>query len=417
MFGLVRDDRAEVLRPKDNFLPGLRVGTTPARTAGRNDPCPDCGPERLLPGLRVGATPPQGCVGTVSPQAPAGPTRGRRRVAIIGTVQLPDAHAVRLLTRDDLRDEGLSDRGIRRAKDAGDIIAVRAGIFVRAQEVTGLSSEGRVVVRARALRAVSRTEPVFTGLTAAALHGLPLYGCDMRPLHIAATPVRSSAGRGVHRHDGAVDDDETAVIGGLRCTSLSRTVSDAARTQPFETAICIADAALRTVAFQSHERYVTERAEELRDAARTIAARFAQGRGLASRVLNFADGHADLPGESVSRIRLLQLGFALPRLQVPVPGPGSTMYWVDLGLEDVESFGEVDGERKYVDALASGMTSAEVLEREKQREDWIRGTTHRRLARWSLRHARTPRALGDRLSQFGIVPPGHAGALRRRSHW
>jgi hypothetical protein len=332
------------------------------------------------------------------------------------TVLPTDAHAVRLLTRDDLRDQGLSDRGIRRARDAGEVIAVRAGVFVRAEEVTGLTSEGRVVVRARALDAVSRATPVFVGLTAAALHGLPLYGCETRPLHVAATPARASAGKGVHRHDGLVDDSEIAVIGGLRCTSLVRTAADVARTQPFETSVCIADAALRAVAFRSHDRYLADRAEELRDAALATAARFAQGRSLAHRVLLFADGHADRPGESVSRIRLLQLGFALPQLQVPVPGPGGTTYWVDLGLDDVASFGEVDGERKYLDALASGMSSAEVLEREKQREDWIRGKTQRRLARWSLRDARTPRSLGERLSQFAIVPPDRPRAPRSRAH-
>lgn len=39
----------------------------------------------------------------------------------------------------------------------------------------------------------------------------------------------------------------------------------------------------------------------------------------------FADGRAQLPGESVSRLYLDDLGFARPRLQVPFDGTAETL--------------------------------------------------------------------------------------------
>ena len=120
----------------------------------------------------------------------------------------------------------------------------------------------------------------------------------------------------------------------------------------------------------------------------------------------FADGRSQLPGESVSRVRLHQLGFAPPDLQVPVAAPRGRWFWIDFGLRDVSASGEFDGTGKYRDALLrAGLTPEEVLEKEKEREDWIRGTTGRPLVRWRSAHISTPQALAARLAAFGFAPP------------
>ena len=123
-------------------------------------------------------------------------------------------------------------------------------------------------------------------------------------------------------------------------------------------------------------------------------------------VSDFADGRAQLPGESVSRIQLFRLGFESPELQVPVDGPGGSRYFVDFGLKGIRVFGEFDGQGKYRDeALRSGKPLEQVLLEEKRREDWIRGTTQWRFARWEAPHIQTARALGSRLASFGIAAP------------
>lgn len=88
-----------------------------------------------------------------------------------------------------------------------------------------------------------------------------------------------------------------------------------------------------------------------------------------------------------------------------VRGPRDRPYFVDFGLEDA-GLGEFDGSIKYVDGrFMDGRTTAEVFEREKQREDWIRGTTQLSYVRWGWPHIGTARALADRLAAFGIRPP------------
>lgn len=316
------------------------------------------------------------------------------------------AFTVPLLRRTHLADEGIGSRALRRELDARRLIVVRPGVYAWAADADPLTPEERIVVRARALQETSARRPVFSHLTAAALHDLPVYRPPSNAVHVVVADSRSRSGSGVVRHDGPLQDGDVVEVEGMLCTAPALTVADVARTTPFATGVCVADAALRKVAYVSNGDYRHARAEEFGGLALGLARRRVRGVSRATRVLDFADGRAQLPGESVSRIHLVTLGFAPPRLQVPVPGPFG-MFWIDFGLDDVGAFGEFDGKGKYRDELLrSGRTIAEVIEAEKQREDWVRGTTQRRLARWGGEHIGSARALGVRLASFGIVPPG-----------
>ena len=128
-------------------------------------------------------------------------------------------------------------------------------------------------------------------------------------------------------------------------------------------------------------------------------------------MLAFADGRAQLPGESVSRLRLHQLGFAQPRLQVRVDHPDG--YWrLDFGLDDVDRWGEFDGEGKYTnrEMLGAG-TPGKALMQEKYREDMIRGITNRGIVRWGSAHIVTPDALRKRFVIFAVTSPGGPGRV------
>lgn len=117
------------------------------------------------------------------------------------------------------------------------------------------------------------------------------------------------------------------------------------------------------------------------------------------------DGRAHLPGESVSRLYLADLGFAPPRLQVPFPAPRGGKYWIDFGLDDVKAWGEFDGTGKYFDPeMLKGDSSREALRKEKDREDWIRGRSQWRFARWGSPHIGCAKSLGSHLAKFGITP-------------
>lgn len=311
---------------------------------------------------------------------------------------------VPLRRRRDLEDLGHDSRSIKRAVDAGHLVAVRRGVFARASEMKDLEIEDRVVLRARAYDAVATSTPVFAGRTAAAIHGLPLLSDDGR-LHVISAEDRPGSGYGVVRHRGTLSVDDVSETSGLVCTSLVRTVADMARWDSRECAVSAADAGLRFVAFTSPGSYDLDMAERFRESAIDALRVSPHGRSRARRVLAFADGRAQRPGESVSRIRLGELGFAPPALQVPIPGPRGTTYWVDFGLDEAQAWGEFDGKAKYRDlASAQGRSPRDVVEAEKRREDWIRGTTRRTVVRWGWEHVQDAAALGRRLAAFGVRP-------------
>lgn len=291
-----------------------------------------------------------------------------------------------------------------------ELVRVRPGVYAPVPEWDAARPEARAVARARALVLTSSTPPpVISHETAAAAHALPLYRPDRSRVHLSLDERRPGAAVGTIRHRAAdLRPGEVVEIGGLVVTSLTRTIADVARTATFEQAVVIADAALRKVALLSANEYDSERAAQFCDEARVIAARSAHGVRRAERVLAFADGRAQLPGESISRIRLNELGFRRIRLQVAFPGPHGRMYYADFVCDEPGEgwLGEFDGKVKYADeGMRAGRTADVVFDDEKQREDWLRGVSQRPMARWGWSHLDTAMTLGRRLWAFGIRPP------------
>ncbi|MGX5772785.1 hypothetical protein ACWKWN_18750 [Microbacterium trichothecenolyticum] len=310
-----------------------------------------------------------------------------------------------LLSRGELLD-AMTPRRLTAAIAAGELTRLRIGVYVDTAAWDAAKPEARVVARARALTLSSPAPPVVSHETAAAAHGLALYRADRRRVHVIAPEARPGPAGGVIRHRGELQDADVVEIDGLQATSLTRTVSDVARTASFEQAVTIADAALRQQFVTAPGEYDVDGAAGFRQEVLMIARRSAHGLTRARRVLDFADGRAQLPGESISRIRLREIGFRSIELQVAVPGRGIHPYYVDFGLEDSNAFGEFDGAIKYVDGkMLDGRTSSQALDDEKQREDWIRGTTQRRYARWGWPHIATAADLRTRLDAFSIRPP------------
>jgi very-short-patch-repair endonuclease len=81
----------------------------------------------------------------------------------------------------------------------------------------------------------------------------------------------------------------------------------------------------------------------------------------AREVVSFADGRAESPLESISRVAFREMGLPVPELQVPlgVPPVGIVdFYWEDYGV-----VGEADGLLKYADEAPDSLR-AEKLRQE-----------------------------------------------------
>lgn len=296
---------------------------------------------------------------------------------------------------------------------AGELVRIRSGFYATGRTWTGLYAEDRHLLKVVAADAARRDgDVVFSSVSAAVAHGLPLFQIVPEYVHVAGprTDAVARPKAGLSHHSALLSDGDKVVIDGVPCTSLARTVFDLVRTIPRAPAIAAADAALRLVAWDPRSRKYDEAAAEafrrqLLD--RLTTARGARGVRQARFVVAFADGRAQLPGESVSRLHLHDLGFAPARLQVPILGPRGEDWAIDFSLDDVDAWGEFDGTGKYTDpAFLRGRTAEQAVLAEKYREDWIRGTTNRRFARWGMVHIGSADDLARRLAAFHIHAPG-----------
>ncbi|GAA1928075.1 hypothetical protein GCM10009775_20160 [Microbacterium aoyamense] len=324
------------------------------------------------------------------------------------------------MQRDDLADLlidsaalrlGTSWREIKRRVEAGDLVPVHRGSYASGPAVRGLRREQQHLLRVLAVTRAERTDnSVISHVSAAAVWGLPLYGGAPTAVHRTLRhSLEAHSGASVVRHRDSLAEVDVAEFDGIRCTSLERTVVDVARSTPLRTAVCAADAALRRVAWDDRaRRYDVESAEIFKDGLRSRVAAMAGGRGVrqARHVIEFADGRAQLPGESVSRVLLHELGFTDIQLQVPISNGRGGYFYVDFGLEEADAWGEFDGMGKYLDPAMSGnRTPRDVLQIEKEREDWIRAKTVRPIARWSFDHLGSASALRRRLAVYSIRTP------------
>ena len=312
-------------------------------------------------------------------------------------------------TREQLRASGMTARAIGDAVMRGELRRLQRNRYVGVKLWNDLWPESRHLVEVCAAVAEMRDgDGVVSHDSAGVLAGFPLYRHTPSAVHLLTPEGRRGSSRtGLQHHADLLPAGDITVINGIRCTTLDRTVFDVVRTLSMEAAVAVADVALRREAMRGSE-YDERAAEGWRERMlqRCEAARGGRGVRQAEAAIRFADGRSESPGEAVSRLQLNRLGFRELRIQVPVPGPDGRTFRVDIGLEEVRSFYEFDGMGKYEElAIASGKTVKEVLLDEKRREDWIRGTTQRRLVRAEAPHILTPDALGRRLAAFGITPP------------
>lgn len=324
------------------------------------------------------------------------------------TIDVAEAAAL-LHARAELFDRGLSERQVRTMISHRVLRRVRRGNYIFAEDWDGLWAEGRHLVEVIAAQKNAVGEPpVFWGPSAAVLHGLPLYRVAPSVVHVATMDARHGRTRaGLTWHNVEVPAADLTVIDGICCTTRDRTVLDLARSLRPEAALAASDAALRDETVTGHEQNDTG-AREWRERLLVRADRL-HGRGVrqARRVISFADGRAQLPGESVSRLHLSRLGFTRYDIQIHVAGAAGDDYWLDFGFFGARCFGEFDGQSKYRDSSMRGERSVEdVVLDEKRREDDIRGVTGWRMARWGSADIATIDGFGARLAAFGIRPPG-----------
>lgn len=281
---------------------------------------------------------------------------------------------------------------------------IRMGEYVESHRWVELPSKERH--RALVLATVRRmrgTPPAISHLSAAAWWDMPIIGRWPDRVHVTMTAAAAGSSALITRHrvrrmpKGVEHDD-------LIVTTASRTLVDVARTCTLASALTAADWAIRnrlcTLAELDREVDAVEPGERGRCAARLVA--------------RLVDPRSESPGESLSRARMYELGFAQPALQVPLEDGQGTFGAADFGWAGL--VGEFDGDRKYRATGDAGDTASEdIVIKEKNRENRIRRTDVQ-VARWCWADALPPTADGMVVSlrAAGLAPQGGEWSPYRR---
>ncbi|GHD09938.1 hypothetical protein [Zhihengliuella salsuginis] len=315
-------------------------------------------------------------------------------------------------------EQGVDGAAIRRAYHRGELLRLRRGCYVDADDWRRRSAWGRYDYFAEA---VARSLPghAFILRTAARIWGLPLKTVPpdvevravrhggirrdeprrLRSPHAVAPPNERFPPRGFGvRHQYLPLPRIHELQGGIAISEFVDTVAQCAGYLPFDEAVIVLDAALA-----GRARQRTDKAAVLARIPHVVESRKSNR---ARRVVGFADAAAESPGESLSRVVIDRLGFAAPVLQYEVRDADGFVARTDFGWPEADVVGEFDGEEKYGRIAAeAGRAGGSVLMAEKVREDRIR-RTGAGVARWTWGDVLDPGRLERILTVAGVPRRG-----------
>lgn len=309
--------------------------------------------------------------------------------------------------------DGTGRRSLARRCQAGELVRVRAGVYVEAAQWQKMPQWDRDRAAIAAAVDQGQTPRILIQQSAAVIWGLPVIGRTPEVL-LLAPGTSHGRRRGNLRWTPRTLLEPITTRDGLSLTSRAQTVLDLAARLPFERAVPAVDHVLRPDAARSlpalEKDALLVLSKNLPDAAK---------RSRAERVIAFADSRSESPGESYSRAVLHLQGFPPPELQWEFRSAGGQLIGrTDFFWKDYSLVGEFDGAVKYGTAASSrspgtnrqaGTASRETLILEKRREDAIRATGVG-FVRWSWSDVLKPRSDPDSLVNMLL----RAGVPRNR---
>jgi hypothetical protein len=255
-------------------------------------------------------------------------------------------------TRAMARAEKVDPRVLARLCDAGLLRRPIQGVYLTAQ------AGDSIRLRAACLALAMPADSVICDRHAGWLHGAEMVLAPNDHLRLPKVSVFRPSGHGRLRNELSVSGERNLTsaditeVWGLPVTTPLRTALDLGRLLRRDQGLAALDAMLRLEKF-------------LHDELLGAVERFRGMRGVRQlRVLApIADGRAESPGESVLRLRWLDLGLPRPEPQISVYVDGIEVARLDLGLEEVKYAAEYDGEEWH--------SSDEQRRHDRKRRGWL----------------------------------------------
>ncbi|WP_308192450.1 hypothetical protein [Gordonia sp. 'Campus'] len=282
---------------------------------------------------------------------------------------------------------------MQRRVDARQLTRLWPGAMADRELVAGLAriEQHRLTV----LAAAAAGEPgrIFSHVSAAAIHGLPMLSPDVARVHVTSPKVGKRSAR-VMRHQAVVASEDVMVVDGVCVTSVERTACDVARLGTSRQALVVLDSALAAGADPDRLAKILESSKRFK------------GVETLRRMLPMASKLSESVGESLSRAVMFEIpGIPIPRQQVTI-GDDSFTARVDFLLAGTV-IGEFDGMVKYSGALGGDKPAWQTVVEEKAREDKLRALGYT-VVRWTWRDLQDKAAfaalLTDALRIAGAPP-------------
>lgn len=224
---------------------------------------------------------------------------------------------------------GWTRSALRHAVETGTLVQPRRGWFAAADVALD---------RARLLAAAAAySDGAISHRSSARLRRLPVLGAV--PVHPEMTFAPRSTGnrRDVKQYRASLRPEDTCVLDGVLTTSAARMVVDVGRHAPLSTSVALLDAALQ------QNKVAIEDVHDVVDMCRNWS-RIARAR----RAIALADGRAESPLESVSRLAMRWVGVPTPALQTEIFDQyGRFVARTDFFWDEFGVVGEADGRGKY----------------------------------------------------------------------
>lgn len=238
---------------------------------------------------------------------------------------------------------GVSAGRLRQLVRAGDLVALRRGVYARADSLVSSADDPARTHAFRVAAALLAADALASAShrSAAILHGLDLLERPPESLVTLTRPPRARGSRArrndLEVHTAALFPGHVIKHYGLPVTSVARTVVDVARTSPLMNGVVVADSAL-------HAGKTTH--EEL--ASVLAACSSWPGAHRARQVIAFSDHRSESVLESCARMTFHEHGLPAPELQVDI-GDEEFVGRVDFCWLEYLTIAEADGMLKYAD--------------------------------------------------------------------
>ncbi|MBC9731689.1 type IV toxin-antitoxin system AbiEi family antitoxin domain-containing protein [Nocardioides marmotae] len=291
-----------------------------------------------------------------------------------------------VLLRRDLLAHGYTSSAIQRLLCRGDLVRVRPGAYVGPDVWRALDEGGRFGLRGRAVLGQARTTMALSHVSALAELGAPLWGFDLRDVHVTRTD--GTWGRheaGVYSHVGRIAPADLATVNGVLVTNPARAAIESCAVGPSEAAFCALNDLL-------HRGLVTE--SDLR--SQVVEMESWPGTLAGEVLLRLADARIESVGESRAFWLFYQHHVPKPVLQHEVKdGTGRVVARLDFAWPELGVWVEFDGRSKYEKHRRPGESIADAVVREKNREDLVRRLTGWRCIRITWSDLQDPARVAD----------------------